>query len=486
MTKGLRGMVGFLRERRAGRERDRQVRGVRRGHDRQVRGVRRGRLLTLLLALAATQLGSLAVPAHACGCGALVPGGGQRVAVHREASIVRWDGEQEQIVMRLSVGGDADRAAWIMPVPNRATVKLGDAEVFSQLTDAMAPEERTRYHFWPRDGDWPLTTDDGAGAAPPPPGEGAGVGVVGRERLGPFDVARLTATDPAALDDWLGDNGFTFPPRLETALQPYVDRGWEYVAVRLAPETAGTPLRGDLEPLHLTFAGDTLVYPMRLSRLATTAQSLSLYVLADHRMEPVSRIGGERPRVTFAGRVDTATGPLGELAEGTPFLTALAQEFPVPSSISGDHEFRRTAKDATFRQVVYRNRLLTVAGIPVWLLTVTGGLAALVTGAAVRGVRRRRARRQYAWGQPVGGVQRVGGERRVDGVRRVGGERLGGQRLAGQPSGTSPVPGTPPAPPGPNRNTSHISQAPQSPRVPPVPPRPPGSTAPPPPPGPNG
>ncbi|WP_449342121.1 DUF2330 domain-containing protein [Streptomyces aurantiogriseus] len=308
------------------------------------------------------------------------------------------------------------------------------------MTDATAPEERVRHYFWPQDGDWPLSTGDGAvGAAPPEPGAGPGVGVVGRERLGPFDVARLTATDPAALDDWLGDNDFTFPPRLETALQPYVDKRWEYVAVRLAPETAGTPLRGDLEPLHLTFASGSLVYPMRLSRLATTPQSLGLYVLADHRMEPVSRIGGERPRVTFAGRVEATTGPLGELAAGTPFLTALAQELPEPSSISGDHELRRTAKDTAFRQVVYENRLLTVAGIPLWLLTVGGGLAALVAGAVLLRVRRVRARR-FAWGQ----------------------------RLV-EPA----MPGTAPSTPG-------------TPTSPPLPPMPSFSPPPPPPPGPNG
>ncbi|MFI6032908.1 DUF2330 domain-containing protein [Streptomyces sp. NPDC051315] len=406
-------MLGFRGERR-----DRHTRRKR----------RRGRLLALLLALLATQLGSLIAPAYACGCGALVPGGQQRVAVHREVSVVRWDGDQEQIVMSLSVTGDADRAAWIMPVPSRATVRLGDAEVFDQLADATAPEERTRHHFWPRDGDWPLSATDGAGAAPLP-GAGPGVGVVGRERLGPFDVARLTATDPAALDDWLGDNGFTFPPRLETALRPYVDQRWEYVAVRLAPETAGTPLSGELEPLHLTFASDTLVYPMRLSELATTPQSLALYVLAEHRMEPVSRIGGERPRVTFAGRVGTATGPLGELADGTPFLTALTQEFPVPSSISADHELRRTAEDTAYRQVTYESRLLTVAGIPAWLLTVVGVLGALVTGAVVLGVRVRRARRRYAWGQ------------------RLVGPRPAGSALPAPPS--RPAPPRPPSPPGP-------------------------------------
>jgi hypothetical protein len=68
---------------------------------------------------------------------------------------------------------------------------------------------------------------------------------------------------------------------------------------------------------------------MRLSRLAAGPQSLGLYVLAEHRMEPRSRIGGERPRVTFAGRVEAAdAGPLARLAQGTPYLTALAQESP--------------------------------------------------------------------------------------------------------------------------------------------------------------
>ncbi|MDX3531283.1 DUF2330 domain-containing protein [Streptomyces sp. ID05-39B] len=384
------------------------------------RHLRRGRLLlTLLLALLATQLGSLVAPAYACGCGAMVPGDQQRIAVGREVSVVRWDGAQEQIVMSLSVSGDADRAAWIMPVPSRATVKLGDPEILDQLTEATAPERRERYHFWPQDGDWPLTgSEDGAGAAPQP-GAAPGVGVVGRERLGPFDVARLTATDPTALDDWLGDNGFALPPRLETALQPYVDLRWEYVAVRLVPESAGTPLGGELDPLHLTFASDTLVYPMRLSRLATTAQSLGLYVLADHRMEPVSRIGGRRPQVTFAGPVNTAKGPLGALAAGTPFLTALTQEFPEPSAISADHELRRTAKDTAYRRVIHVDRLLTVAGIPVWLLTVVGGPAALVTGAVTLALYRARARR-----------------------------RTGGHAPPAVPAVPQPLPPT--APPGPN------------------------------------
>ncbi|EPD58690.1 DUF2330 domain-containing protein [Streptomyces sp. HGB0020] len=351
----------------------------------------RGRVLAVVLALLGIQLGSLIAPAYACGCGAMIPGARENVGVGREESVVRWDGRREQVVMSLTVDGDAEKAAWIMPVPHRATVKLGDPELFTQLRAATAPVHRDRYHFWPDDGDWPFAADDSAAATPPGAGAPRGVGVVGRQKLGPFDVARLTATDPAALDDWLHDNGFVMPPRLQDALQPYVSKHWEYVAVRLAPDTAGAPLNGTLDPLHLTFASARPVYPMRLSRLARTPQSLGLYVLAAHRMQTRSAIGGERPRVTYAGRVDTSRGPLADLAKGAPYLTAIGQEFPLPSSISGDHELRRAPSDAPYQQVVYEDHLRTVAGIPAWLLTVVGALALLVTAVVLFAVRRSRS-----------------------------------------------------------------------------------------------
>ncbi|WBO66610.1 DUF2330 domain-containing protein [Streptomyces camelliae] len=350
--------------------------------------MKRARILALLLSLLGIQLTWLIAPAYACGCGAMVPDAATRISVAEEQSVLRWDGRQEQIVMRLTVGGDAKRAAWIMPVPHRATVRLGDPALFDQLARAIEPVHRTRYHFWPQNGDWPFDGHDTVGAAAPP--AAAGVGVVGRQRLGPFDVARLTVTDPSALDHWLRDHGFAFPARLRTALQPYVDRHWEYVAVRLAPDTGGTPLHGALDPIHLTFAADGPVYPMRLSRLATTPQSLGLYVLAAHRMETRTTIGGPAPGTVFAGRLTAPDGALGELAAGTPYLTALAQYFPEPSRISGDHELRRAAADTPVQQVIHDDELRRIAGIPAWVVTVGGGLLVLVALACVLVVRRAR------------------------------------------------------------------------------------------------
>lgn len=369
------------------------------------------RAMLVVLALVLVQLGSLVRPAYACGCGGMVPGRNTTLAVQRESSVLRWDGRSEQIVMSLTVRGDAPEAAWIMPVPHRATVTLGNQALFDDVRSVTAPVDKERHYFWPRDGDWPLGDDDhSVGAAPDGARAGAPpVGVVGRERLGPFDVARLTATDPDALRDWLEGHGFELPDRLADGLTPYVRAKWEYVAVRLAPADKGrrAVLEGTLDPLRLTFASERLVYPMRLSRLARTPQALELYVLAPHRMEPRGDIGGRPPEVVYAGRVGrdrSSHGQLAELAGGRPmFLTALRQDFPWPERILGDHELRRTARDDPYQQVVYHDTLLTVGGVPVWLLTVGGGLLAVAAAVfTALTVRRRRRPVARAWpGDPA-------------------------------------------------------------------------------------
>ncbi|WP_200302190.1 DUF2330 domain-containing protein [Streptomyces adelaidensis] len=416
-----------------------------------VRERARGRLLAVVLALLGLQLASLVAPAYACGCGAMVPDSERNMYVNREMSVVRWDGREEQIVMSLTVAGDARTAAWIMPVPSRATVRLGDAAVFDRLDEETAPESRRREYFWPRSGDWPFEwgTSDGAGAEAPQ--AGAGVGVVGRERLGPFDVARLTATDSGALGDWLDENGFALPDRLDAALEPYVRQKWEYVAIRLAPEDSASnaPLSGTLDPLHLTFASDEPVYPMRLSRLATTPQSLALYVLAEHRMEPSSAIGGDRPEVTFAGRLDAPTGTLGDLtAGGTDFLTAIDQNFPQPSQISDDHTLRRSPTDDTYRKVIYMDEMWTVGGIPGWLFTFGLGIAVLaIKAVAVAIVLKRNAAKQPPLVPPPGAYP-PGAYYQHGAPMPPGGYQPGAP--GGFPPGTSVPPGPPagaPAPP---------------------------------------
>jgi hypothetical protein len=84
--------------------------------------------------------------------------------------------------------------------------------------------------------------------------------VLGRQRIGPFDVTRLAANDPAVLANWLSDNGFPSPDGLEQNLAPYVADRWELVAIKLAPAEATGTMTGQLQPLTPSFTPDRVIF----------------------------------------------------------------------------------------------------------------------------------------------------------------------------------------------------------------------------------
>lgn len=298
-------------------------------------------LVIVLAALAATV-------AYACACGAYIPEKPGPVVVDEKA-LVRWDGTTEDIVMALGVEGTSKKAAWIMPVPSAAKITLADARLFDELAEATKPRTRYEYKFWPELRPPPFLGGAGGSA----PGD-KGVEVLGRQRLGPFDVTRLAAANPTALADWLGSEGFPKPATLDAGLKPYVDEGWEIVAVKLAP-AAGDALTGTLQPLRLTFATDRAVYPMRLSHHAKRIQSVQLYVLADYRMDTGGPTEFGSPTTRFAGRIEP--GPKAArlatyLAGGTTYLTRFDGVYPWPSAITRDFAFTRAKSDQPFRETI--------------------------------------------------------------------------------------------------------------------------------------
>ena len=307
------------------------------------------RSLCVLMLLFATLTANIAAPAWACGCGAYIPDRAG-AAVVDERALVAWDGTTEDILMSFGVRGTSERAAWVMPVPSAAHVTLGDATVFDELARITAPRIEYRDNWWPTF-DWLGIGAQGAlEAAGARPG---GVNVLASQRIGPFDVTRLAGDDPAALSSWLTAKGFPHPDGLDANLAPYVAARWEIVAIQLAPDAGGTALSGTLQPLRLSFASDKAVYPMRLSRSATSPQSVDLYVLADHRMDPTSLpVPGNAPTLQYAGPTDAASlaGYRGR------YLTRWTNYLGEPQRIDGDYVFTRAATDSDYAQVIYRTR----------------------------------------------------------------------------------------------------------------------------------
>jgi hypothetical protein len=167
------------------------------------------------------------------------------------------------------------------------------------------------------------------------------------------------ADDPAALAKWLADKGFPYPDGLDENLAAYVAERWEIVAIQLAPAEAGESLTGGLQPLRLSFESDEVVYPMRLSRSATTPQTVNLYVLADHRMDPKTvPLAGQNPSLQFAGRLergDVSPALAAFFGDGA-FLTRWNDYIGEPALIDGDYVFEQAVSDTAYQQVLYRTR----------------------------------------------------------------------------------------------------------------------------------
>jgi hypothetical protein len=304
------------------------------------------RLACLMRPLALGALLALALwiaPAEACGCGGYIPNGGDAY-VTQEQALLRWDGQTEQIVMTLGVLGGSKEAAVVLPVPAQASVKLGDAQAFNQLGELTRPviQEQKRYV---------LPFFMGA-AAPPPVGAGAPVTVLSRQTLGPFEVSNLAATDANALVDWLKQNGYELSAGLGDALKPYVAQGWFYVAVRLRPG-AGDTLKGTLDPLWVTFSASQLVYPMRASANARQPETVTLYVLADHRVQKTENFGNSQ--VSFADWLEPAAvrngSALAPFVDRRLFLTKF-EETVNPSQVNADFNFTFASTDEPFHEVI--------------------------------------------------------------------------------------------------------------------------------------
>ena len=110
----------------------------------------------------------------------------------------------------------------------------------------------------------------------------ASVRVLDRQTAGLFDTVTLKSSDPAALLDWLSDNGFRSPTNMAPAIADYVRAGWVFVAARLHDETADAAPRAT-HPLVFTFPTSKPVYPLRLTAAGASPCRIDLYVFGPSR-----------------------------------------------------------------------------------------------------------------------------------------------------------------------------------------------------------
>src|SRR5687768_12918754 len=158
--------------------------------------------------------------------------------------------------------GDAPDMGWVIPVPSTPrSVEDGDAERIELLRDASQPIVE-----WIEEDDSSGGGGCGCGAtskyglAGSVGDRGNDVTVVAEGFTGTYDYVAIAADEVADLEAWFADNGWT---GLATEdLDHYVASGSTFVALRVVPDTAETPVEGrELPPVRITYDGDAMMFP---------------------------------------------------------------------------------------------------------------------------------------------------------------------------------------------------------------------------------
>jgi len=216
---------------------------------------------------------------------------------------IRWDGSQEKLLIQTKYEGPAEEMVWIVPVPAKPTVEMGDAKVFNNLSIDTYDPDISYTDFEGLHAHWALS----AGMAGPARG-GASDPVEWRRRIGAYDVVLLRPVEEEDVIQWLNCNGFSVPDKAIPILEGYIRDQWWMVATRIHPDALTDITReklanGLLNPLDMTFETSACLFPMRLTSIAAGPVEELIYIEGPTHYEPVTFADGKWEIEIFGGPI---------------------------------------------------------------------------------------------------------------------------------------------------------------------------------------
>jgi len=229
----------------------------------------------------ALALGALitAPPARACGGCFHPPTQVTVVTGHRMVFSV----SQQQSVLwdQIEYSGSPQDFAWILPVHAGATLQLSHDEFFAAL-DALSNPVITGPNANCGGGGIGCGSSAAGIAAFNSASGGGGVQVISQGVVGPYDTVTVHSTSPTALYDWLNANGYVTPDSMRPTIDAYVQGGFDFLALRLAP---GQGVQA-MQPVRVVTPGAGLALPLRMVAAGVGAQvGITLYVIGEGRYE---------------------------------------------------------------------------------------------------------------------------------------------------------------------------------------------------------
>ena len=185
--------------------------------------------------------------------------------------------------------GDPKSFAWVLPIHGNVKVGLSADVVFASLDALTATQVRAPQLNCPAPPSCPgndygptaSAAQDGGAAATP----SDGVTVTKNEVVGPYESVQLSATSPAALENWLTTNHFVVPADVKPIVDAYQKEGFDFLALKLLPGQGVQSMR----PVRVTMPGASPALPLRMVSAGTGLQvGITLFVIADGHYEPAN------------------------------------------------------------------------------------------------------------------------------------------------------------------------------------------------------
>ncbi len=207
---------------------------------------------------------------------------------------VEGDGYVEAHV-QIRYQGDPARFAWLVPMPAVPEVSVGSQLLFDALLAGSTPLYGIRTTQMRCDGSTRTSESQGCAGGS---ASSASLGGVAMKRenaaemmdpigktVGSFDVTILQPKSADEVLQWLSDNAFQLPARSLALLQPYVDAGSVFAAVRFAP---GADVK-EIHPIVFRYPGTRASIPLQLTAVAATPDMrVRVFFLGQGRMVPTN------------------------------------------------------------------------------------------------------------------------------------------------------------------------------------------------------
>lgn len=197
---------------------------------------------------------------------------------------------------QISYSGSPKEFAYVVPVRPGARVEASRESWLSALDAStrpilMAPPGLSQGGYYGGGDDDPgcgcglsaMSMSDSATSANGGKAADAGVQIVAREVVGPYDAVTLRSEDADALQNWLTQNKFNIPDASKPIIAEFVAGKFDFIALRLRP---GQGVR-EIQPIRIVSPGADLSLPLRMMQIGAASKlGITLWVIAEGRYRP--------------------------------------------------------------------------------------------------------------------------------------------------------------------------------------------------------